>query len=488
MKNKQVLAVDFGASGGRVMLGKFDGNILEIENLHRFSNDPVTLGDQMYWDFLRLFHEVKQGLLKAKNRGEIYSIGVDTWGVDYGLTDCFGRLLGNPIHYRDSRTAGMMKKSFERMDRNSFYEITGNQFMEINTAFQLMAAGEQMPGILEQAEALHMMPDLFRYYLSGDKGCEYSIASTTQLFHMRQKTWATEVMENLKIPSRLFQPLIPAGTITGSLRTVLTQELELPSMKVVAVAGHDTQSALAAVPSVDTEFIFLSCGTWSLFGTELKEPIINEASKKYNLTNELGVEGNYSFLKNIIGLWLIQESRRQWIREGKEYSFGLLEEMAGKAKALTSFINPDAPEFVPAGNIPERIRNFCRDTGQPVPETEGELVCCINQSLALSYRKALEEVEECTGKSYSAIHMMGGGTNSHLLCQMTANACGIPVIAGPVEATVLGNAMVQFIAAGEFSDLSQARQALIRSVKPEVYEPRDIESWNQAYDKFCGCI
>ena len=484
MPQKHVLAVDFGASSGRVLLGGFDGSFLDLQEVHRFSNDPVILGDTMYWDVLRLFYEIKQGLLKAKGMGNAESIGVDTWGVDYGLLDRKGTLLGNPIHYRDGRTAGTLQESFKYLDKKTFYETTGNQFMEINTAFQLMAAGRQMPETLKQAETLLLMPDLFRYFLSGEMGSEYSIASTTQLFHMREKRWAVEVMKKLGIPGALFQPLISSGTFTGKLRAGLTEELGIPQMKVAAVAGHDTQSALAAVPAKEQDFLFISCGTWSLVGTERKEPVIGHLSQQYNLTNELGMEGRYSFLKNITGLWMVQESRRQWIREGREYSFGQLEDLALKAHILESLIDPDAPEFLAAGNVPERIRSACQRTGQPVPETVGELVCCMDQSLALAYRKALEEIQQCTGTVYDKIYMIGGGTNSRLLCQMTANACGIRVIAGPAEATALGNAMAQYLAAGEFSDLQQARACLTSSVTLMEYEPRDTEQWNEAYEKF----
>lgn len=481
---KQILAVDFGASGGRVMLGSYNGSRISVENLHRFSNDPVILGDTMYWDFLRLFFEVKQGLLKAKDRGFSGSIGIDTWGVDFGLIDRHGRLLGNPVHYRDGRTAGYLEKSFQRIDKNWFYQMTGNQFMEINTAFQMMALGEREPEALEQARSLLLMPDLFQYYLTGEIKSECSIASTTQLFHMESKTWAWQVMEGLGIPRQLFSPLVSSGTAHGRLRPSIAMELGIPSLEVISVAGHDTQSALAAVPAKEEDFIFLSCGTWSLLGTELKESIINQKSEAYNITNELGVEGRYSFLKNIIGLWLVQESRRQWMREGRSYEFGQLEELASHAIPLQCFVNPDAPEFVPAGDIPGRIREYCRHTGQYVPQTEGEIVCCINQSLALTYRKALEEIEECTGKRYDRIHIVGGGAQSRMLCQMTANACGRLVVAGPVEATVLGNAMVQYMAAGEFDHLRQAREVLMNSVEPVHYEPQQVEIWNGAYENY----
>ena len=324
METKKVLAVDLGASSGRVMLGSFDGEKITVEELHRFSNDPVILGNTMYWDFLRLFHEIKQGLIKSKAYGKIDSISVDTWGVDFGLLDKEGNLLGNPVHYRDARVNGMLDKSFEKIDKDTFYGITGNQFMEINTVFQLLYLALNKKELLEQADSLLMMPDLFNYYLSGGKCCEYSIASTTQMLDAVKKNWSDEVIEKLGLPERLLQQVVPSGTTVGTLSPQLCEELGIEPMKVVAGAGHDTQCALAAVPTGEKDFIFISCGTWCLFGTELDEPIIDENSARFNITNEGGVGGKISFLKNIIGLWLIQESRRQWMREGKEFSLSLI--------------------------------------------------------------------------------------------------------------------------------------------------------------------
>ena len=484
MSEKQVLAVDYGASGGRVMLGGFDGASFTISELHRFPNDPVKLGDTMYWDVLRLYFEMKQGIVKSKAYGAISGIGVDTWGVDFGLLDREGRLLDNPVHYRDGRTAGMMEKTLNMVGRDPLYELTGNQLMEINTLFQLMAVKERRPELLERADALLLMPDLFQYFLSGEKISEKSIASTTQMMDMRQGEWAFGLLETLGLRAGMMRDILPGAVRTGSLRPEIQKELGVPAMEVIAVAGHDTQSAMAAIPAREEDFLFISCGTWGLFGTELPEPVISEMSKKFNITNEAGLEGKYAFLKNIIGLWLIQESRRQWIREGKEYGFGELETKAACTEPLKSLINPDAPEFVPSGDIPERIRQFCRKTRQPVPQSEGEIVCCIDQSLALAYRKAMDEIRACTGKQYPVIHLIGGGAQSGLLCQMTANACGLPVVAGPVEATVYGNTMTQFMALGELNGLAQARRALADTLHTVVYEPRDREIWEEAYERY----
>ena len=484
MIKRQVLAVDIGASSGRVMLGIYNGEQIRIQEIHRFPNDPVLLGDTMYWDFLRLFFEIKQGLIKAKAYGAIDSIAVDTWGVDFGLLDEEGHLLANPVHYRDQRTVGMLAAAFEKTDRKKCYQITGNQFMEINTVFQLLALARKKPKLLKDAKTLLFMPDLFHYYLSGTAKNEYSIASTSQLLDAREKTWSKELFSALELPADLMQEIIPSGTRLGMIRSTLQKELGIGPMEVIAAAGHDTQSALVAVPAKEKDFIFISCGTWSLFGTELDAPVINSLTEQYNITNEGGYDGKTSFLKNIIGLWLVQESRRQWIREGKEYSFGHLEQMAAHATPFASLIDPDAPEFVPAGNIPERIREFCRRTGQNIPESAGSIVRCIHESLALKYRSALEEIKSCTGKSYQVIHMVGGGTQSTLLCQMTANACACPVIAGPVEATVYGNAAVQLLAAGAIKNLEEARSLIAASEKTVRYEPKDISKWEKIYQKF----
>ena len=369
---KKVLAFDFGASGGRAMCGTFDGDKISIEELHRFSNDPVILNGSMYWDVLRLFFEIKQGLIKAKKCGKIESIGIDTWGVDFGLIDEEGRLLENPVHYRDARTEGMIEESFKLIDKEKFYQITGNQFMDLNTAFQLLSLVKTRKELLEKADKMILMPDLFNYFLTGEKKAEYSIASTTQLLDAKKGEWSDEVIEALGIPKHIFPEIVPTGTKIGTLTDEICTELGLDKIDVMAVAGHDTQSALVSVPTSEEDFIFLSCGTWSLLGTELAEPIINEKSEHYNITNEGGYGRKISFLKNIIGLWCIQESRRQWIREGNEYGFGELEIMAKEAPALQSFIDPDAPEFTPAGDIPTRIREFCKKTGQPVPRKQSE--------------------------------------------------------------------------------------------------------------------
>lgn len=481
---KKVLAFDFGASGGRVMLGIYDGNSIQLKEIHRFSNDPVIVNKTMYWDILRLFHEIKQGLIKAKQESDFDSIGIDTWGVDFGLLDQDGNLLENPVHYRDNRTLGMLTESFKKLSKQEFYSITGNQFMEINTAFQLLSLVENRPELLERTDKLLLTPDLFNFMLTGKQAAEYSIASTTQLMDAKKGNWSPKVIKALGIPESIFAPIIPSGTKIGVLSDEICEELGIKKCDVIAVAGHDTQSALAAVPAREENFIFISCGTWSLMGTELDAPLINEKSDFYNITNEGGYGGRASFLKNITGLWLVQESRRQWIREGMEYSFGQLEEQSKETDAFLSFIDPDAPEFLPAGDMPARIREYCSRTGQKVPETAGEIIRCINESLALKYRYVLEQISECTGLSYGSIHMVGGGIQSKQLCQFTANASGRMVIAGPVEATVLGNVALQLIADGQIKNLQEARKIIGQSPNIIKYIPKDIKVWDEVYNRY----
>ena len=482
--NKQVLAIDLGASSGRAMIGRFDGEHISLEEIHRFSNDPVTLGDTMYWDFLRLFREIEQSLVISKAHGRIDSLGIDTWGVDFGLLDKKGRLLENPVHYRDGRTRGMLNEAFSLVPRESLYAVTGNQFMEINTAFQLMSVQKNRPELLEGADKLLLMPDLFAYFLTGEKVTEQSIASTTQLYDQAGKCWAYTLAEKLGIPSSLFTNIVPAGSRTGSLTHSVRGRLDIPDIDVVAVCGHDTQSAMAAVPAAEKDFVFLSCGTWSLLGTELDEPLTDGDAFARDLTNEVGYGGKTSFLKNIIGLWLIQETRRQWKREGRDVSFADIGRMARSAEPFRCFIDPDAPEFVPAGDIPARVRRFCSETSQPVPETDSQVLRCIYESLALKYRCAIEDLEACTGKSYDCIYMIGGGIRDGLLCQLTADACGRIVKAAPVEATAFGSAAVQLIAEGELADLKEARELIAASEPVTEYMPASSGQWEKAYEDY----
>lgn len=489
MQNKkQVLAFDFGASSGRAILGRLEDGKIIMEEVHRFSNDPVKLGKTMYWDTLRQFFEIKQGIVKAKLNGGFESLGIDTWGVDFGLLDEKGNLLESAVHYRDDRTIGRQEEAFQRIEKEKLYQLTGIQFNNFNTIFQLYSLVQDRPELLERAKTLLLTPDLFNYFLTGEKKAEYTMVTTTQLMDARTKEWSEEILEALSIPKTILPEIVSSGTIIGTISEDICEELGIEPAKVIAVASHDTQSAVVAVPTDEEDFIFISCGTWSLFGTELKEAVINDTSYALDVSNEGGYGNTFTFLKNIIGLWLAQESRRQWIREGKEYSFGELEKLALEAEPFQNFIDPDSPEFNTAGDIPGRIRKFCEKTGQRVPETIGEVMCCINQSLALKYRYALEQIEECTGKHFDKIHMIGGGIQSRLLCQMTASASNRKVIAGPVEATALGNIAVQLMALGEIKDVKEARQIVANSETTYEYEPQDKEKWDKAYERFVRMI
>lgn len=485
---KRVLAFDFGASSGRAIIGCFDGDKITLEEVHRFSNDPVSVGGTVYWDVLRLFYEIKQGIIKAKIAGGFDSIGIDTWGVDFGLIDSEGKLMENPVHYRDARTVGLVDEAFKTMPKEKLYGITGIQFMELNTLFQLISLKKYRPWMLERADKMLFMPDLFGYMLTGKMCAEYSIASTSQLIDLDKRTWSKEILDAFGIKKSVFAPLVQPGTVLGELSKEVCEECGVDPVPVISVCGHDTQSAITSVPCEDGDFAFLSSGTWSLFGTELDKPIVNETSMNINITNEGGFDGSTGFLKNIIGLWLIQESRRQWKREGKEYSYADLEKLALAAEPFKCFIDPDAPEFVPHGNIPERVREFCRKTGQYVPETVGEIMRCIYESLAMKYRLTFEKLRECTERDYPVIHVIGGGTKDGLLCQMTANSCDRTVKAGPIEATVMGNVAVQLMSDGSVKNIGQARKIVADSSELKTFEPKDTDKWAGAYEDFLKVV
>ncbi|HIX34433.1 MAG TPA: rhamnulokinase [Candidatus Gemmiger avium] len=468
---KRVLAFDFGASSGRAILAEYENGHLTYKEAHRFENCPRERDGHFRWDFADLMANVHQGIEKA---GAFDSIGFDTWGVDFGLLDEDGKLLGDPVHYRDSRTEGMVEKAMARMDADALYTATGSQIMAINTLFQLLAVQEQDAETWEKARRLLFMPDLFAHALCGANVCETTIASTSQMLDARTGAWNRDVLQSFAIPEHLFAPRVNSGTVVG----------EYQGAKVIAVAGHDTQCAVAAMPAPDANAAFLSCGTWSLLGCELDAPVLTEQSRLLALSNEQGANGKVNYLKNIIGLWLIQESRRQWRREGQEYSYAQLEQLALAAEPLRSFIDPDDPLFTPPGDIPGRVREFCRRTGQPVPETVGQVMRCIYESLALKYRFALEQLSRATGKQFSVLHVLGGGAKDGLLCRMTADCAGIPVVAGPVEATALGNILTQLVALGELPDIAAGR-ALIAATEPvKRFAPADRNDWDKAYETY----
>lgn len=480
-KGKQVLAFDFGASSGRAMIGTFDGSTISIEEVHRFSNDPETIGDGYYWDIVRLYHEIKAGLAKAREAGDFQSIGIDTWGVDYGLIDGQGNLMGMPRHYRDSRNDTAARQVADVIPLEELYHRTGTQNAVFNTIYQLHADKVNQPYLLDNASRMLLLPDLFGYLLTGEACTEYSHASTTGLLNMRAGDWDWELIDRLGYPRRLFGEVRPSGTPLGALRPELCRELMLPPVQVISVAGHDTASAVAAVPSSEPDIVYISCGTWSLFGTELDEPNTSPEAMAGSFTNEGSYGGRVRFLKNIMGLWLIQQSRRYWNRTGPGFSYDELEQLARECTPFQSMIDVDDPVFFPPGDIPVRVQDYCRRTGQPVPETVGQIMRCLYDSIALKYRWSLDMLKSLTGKEYTAIHMVGGGIKDELLSQLAADVCGVKVIAGPVEATVIGNIAVQLIAGGAIPDLQAAREIIGQSFHVKTFQPDTAPVYRMAY-------
>ena len=482
----KVLAFDFGASSGRAIIGTFENGKISLEEIHRFDNGPVLMNGGFYWDLPKLLHEVKQGLIKAEEYG-YESIGIDTWGVDYALITLDGLLLGNPYNYRDERTVPVFEKLKETIGEEELYNMTGIQNMNINTLYQLLETKENHPDFYALADRIILMPDLFGYLLTGKVYAERSMASTTQLLDPYTKEWNKKLIDKLGLDITKFPELVDSGTRIAPISDEICKELDIKPKMLTAIAGHDTASAVVAVPAKAKDFVYISCGTWSLFGTELQEPCITKMSAEMNITNEGGYGRTTRFLKNIIGLWIIQETRRQFKRDGKDYSYADMEKMAREAKPMQCFIDPDDPRFTPPGNQIQRIREFCQETGQYVPKTDGEIVRCIYESLAMKYKYTFENLQKCTGKTFEAIHMVGGGTKDGFLCQMTSDATNVPVIAGPIEATAAGNIAVQLIAAGEIKDLKEAREIIAESFSVKEFVPQD-KSFEEHYEQFCKLL
>jgi rhamnulokinase len=479
-------AIDLGAESGRVILGTVCDDKLELTDLHRFPNGPIRTGDELHWDVLRLWSEMKQGVGMAAQRASgLRGIGIDTWGVDFGLLARGNALLGNPFHYRDARTNGILDKAFGIVSRKEIFEHTGIQFMQFNSIFQLLAMKLSNSPLLDAAETFLMMPDLFNFWFTGRKCCEFTNATTTQAYEPRAGAWAKPVIEKMGIPTKIFPEIVPAGTVLGPVCKAVREEIGIDQVPVIAPATHDTGAAVAAVPATDgVPWAFLSSGTWSLMGMEVTAPIINEKSLSYNFTNEGGVGGTFRFLKNIMGLWLVQECRRTWQRAGQEYSYAQLTELAAAARPFMAVLNPDDPSFLAPGDMPARITEFCRKTKQAPPTTPGETVRVCLESLALTYRQTLERIEACTGQRAEVIHIVGGGTQNRQLCQWAADATGRRVLAGPIEATAAGNVAVQAVATGVLEDLTAARRLIRKSFELVQYDPKDTGRWDQAYHVF----
>jgi len=480
------MAIDLGAESGRAILGEFDGQRLGLVEVHRFLNTPVRLPDGLHWNVLRLLTEIKEGMgLAVHDYGKhLASIGLDTWGVDFSLLDRNGALLSNPYHYRDNRTDGMLEAAFQRMPREQIFELSGIQFMPINTLYQLLSMVVSEAPELDVAETFLTIPDLFNYWLTGEKVCEFSIATTTQCYDPRQHTWSESLLQAMSIPRYIFPHIVQPGTVVGPLLQTVADETGASSTPVIAPACHDTGSAVAAIPAAGEKFAWISSGTWSVMGTESPEPIINPSSLKFNFTNEGGVKGTIRFCKNITGLWLVQECRRTWTAQGQELSYADLTQMAAQAAPFVSLIDPDYAEFAKPGDMPSRIQVYCKRTGQPVPESKAAIVRCVLESLALKYRLVLERLENLVGGRLAPLHIVGGGTKNRLLNQFAADATNRQVITGPVEATAIGNILMQAIALKHINSLAEGRQIVAHSFDVETFEPGNPARWDEVYPRF----
>jgi len=489
MAEQIYLAVDLGAESGRVMAGLFDGSQVRLEELHRFPNGPVHVADTMRWDLLRLWSEIQAGLAKAAARfgQNVISVGVDTWGVDFVLLSKTGEILGQPYHYRDRRTLGVMEQTFQRVPRPEIFAQTGLQFMEINSLYQLVAMNQANGPLVDLADRFLMIPDFFHWLLSGSRVVEFTNATTSQMFHPVDRTWSFDLLRRLGVPTGMFGDVVEPGTKLGSLRDDVARRTGLPRLSVVAPATHDTAAAVAAVPtdhSGRANWAYISSGTWSLMGLELPHAVLSTRALELNVTNEGGIDGTYRLLKNIMGLWLVQECRRSFERNGTPYDYGLLAQVAKDARPFRAFVDPDDVAFLAPQDMPEAIRDWCRRTSQEIPDTEGGIIRCALESLALKYRMVLGWLEELSGERVEVIHIVGGGTQNELLNQFTANATGVPVVTGPVEATALGNILVQARTAGAVGSLSEIRSIVRASSVMKRYEPQHTSAWNDAYERF----
>ncbi|MBN1446244.1 MAG: rhamnulokinase [Candidatus Omnitrophica bacterium] len=493
METKKFVAIDLGAESGRGILGEFTGDRISIKEIHRFPTHNVRLHSHIYWDVLAIFSEIKKIIAEAKKEGDISGIGVTTWGVDYGLLGANGLLLSNPFHYRDGRTDGMPEEVFNIVPKGKIFEETGIQFMPINTLYQLYATKKEFPYMLDSADKLLFMPDLFNFFLTGCKSAEYTIATTSQMYNSSVEGkpdgprggWARDILESLQIPDRFLPEVVAPGTLLGNISGGLKDELGISmDIPVYAVCCHDTASAVVSIPVSEGIWAYLSSGTWSLLGVETENPIINEKSFSRNFTNEGGYGGSIRFLKNIMGLWILQECRRQWEKEGQVLSYEQIAEAASSAQPFLSFIDVNDADFLPPGNMPERICEYCRKKGQKVPEGIPQIARVILESLAMYYRYAVASMEDIIGNRIEDIHVVGGGSQNKLLSQFTASATKKVVIAGPVEATAAGNLLVQAMANNEISDIPQLREVVRKSFPLFIYQPKETSLWDENYEKY----
>jgi len=489
MSERVYLGIDLGAESGRVIAGLWNGQDLRLEEVHRFPNGPVMLADSLRWDVLRLWSEILNGLSQASKKygKSIVSAGADTWGVDFVLLSKKNEMMGQPTHYRDARTNGMMEKAFRKVPRADIFRQTGLQFMQFNTLYQLLAVKQSTPDLLDAANVLLLMPDFFHWCLCGSRVVEFTNGTTTQCMHPLKRDWSKTMLKAFGLPARLFPRVVPPGTLLGPLRGSVASATGLEGVQVVAPPTHDTASAVAGVPTTHTgkaNWAYISSGTWSLMGAEVQQASLTPRTLELNMTNEGGLDGTYRLLKNIMGLWLIQQCKRSFDAQGRTHSYGELSELAGQASPLRSLVDPDDPRFLNPPDMPRAIQDYCRETNQPIPQTDGELVRCATESLALKYRVVLGWLEELTGNRMEVIHIVGGGSQNVLLNRMTANACQRSVVTGPVEATAMGNLLVQVRTSGELKTLNDMRDVIRRSSDVAHYEPTDPTAWQEAAERF----
>ena len=479
---KAYLAFDLGAESGRAVLGYLNSGILRIEEVHRFANDPVEYAGSLHWDMPRLWLEMRKALSGLKET-RLEGIGVDAWGVDYALLGGGGELLQNPYHYRDMRTKGVMGDVFRIVPREEIYRATGIQFMSINTLYQLFAARMQTPGILKAAQRLLTIPDLFNYWLTGEVVCEFTNATTTQMVDPRTRSWAMELIDRLQLPTRLLAPIVEPGSLLGTLRSELAGSSALAGTRVIAPACHDTGSAIAAI-SAREGTAFLSSGTWSLLGTEIDAPVITDEALRLNFTNEGGVNGTTRLLKNVMGLWMLRSCRQSWAADGREYAYRELMELASREIPFQHLVDPDDESFLSPDDMSAAIAAYCAKTSQPAPATPGAFVRTILESLAMRYRCVIRNLEKLIDRPIERIRVIGGGSQNRLLNQFTADATGRPVLAGPAEATALGNIAVQILATGGADSLQEVRAIVDRSFPTEVFEPAATDQWDKEAIRF----
>ncbi len=475
MTEQRYISIDLGAESGRVMLARVGENGIFLEEIQRFANGPVAATGTLYWDILRLWQEIQTGIGKITAENPVIAgIGIDTWGVDFGLLDGQGQLLANPVHYRDSRTQGMVEKFFAQMPREKVFAISGIQTMELNTLFQLVALKQRNPAMLDHAKCLLFIPDLIAYWLTGRAANEYTIASTSQMLDARTRQWSSDILAAMGVSKALFPPMLFPGcpdSNFGPVQNAAGQAIKATGVPVLAAGSHDTASAVAAVPASGEDWLFLSSGTWSLLGAEVATPVLTPAAIKYNVTNEGGVGGRIRLLKNIPGLWLLQECRRAWAAEGKDFDYKTLVQLAREAPAKLARLDLDDPAFLVPGNMPGKIAAQCRQAGRKVPETPGQFARVILESLAERYAQVAAMLAELTGRKFRTLHIVGGGSQNELLCQMAADATGLTVLAGPVEATALGNAVAQAMATGQIASLDEGRRLVAKTAEVRTYRP-----------------